>query len=123
MGKGVNASLSSSLKSITAGVQEAAYASASAALDTSTALQEYQMSRDLGMMKMENYREVRTAKAVASGIQTGATALGAAIGSFVPGIGTAIGGAIGWAIGELAQWNAATTEGQARIEEDRKRHV
>lgn len=120
MGKGVNASLSSSLKTITDGVQEAAYASASAALDTSTALQEYQMNRDLGLMKMENYREVRTAKAVASGIQTGAAALGAAIGSVVtPGIGTAIGGAIGWAIGELGQWNAATTEGQARIEEEK----
>ena len=119
LGKGVNASLSSSLKSITTGVQEAAYSSASAALETSTSMQEYLMNREQGLLKMENYREVRLAKAVDSGIQGGATAIGAAIGTAVaPGLGTAIGGAIGWAIGEFGQWNASIKEGEAKLSEE-----
>lgn len=123
IGKGVNASLTNSLKSITTGVQEAAYSSASAALDTSFSLQEYQMNRDLNLMKMENYREVNTAKTIANSIQVGLSAVGGVIGSVVPGAGTAagaaVGAAIGWAVGEIGQWFATITEGEAKIEEEK----
>lgn len=126
IGSGINRVLSSSLKSITAGVQEGAYASANSGIDTSMQMQNYEMSKREQELSMENFAKTRRAEATASTVKTMSSVIGGVVGgaigaAFSGGLATAIGASVGASvgnvIGSLADWYPTVIKNAAQLNE------